>query len=382
PSLPDGCPEDWYRPFWNIACVGTYSGDPQELLALSKKIESNLGRGPHLVNEPRSLDVDILFWGQRVVQLDGLQIPHPRVLSRPFTLAPLALLDPGFVPPGQSKCLLQLNRMLDQPLKSIMGIINITPDSFSDGGRWGNEADLRGNLLKAVRSGVSILDLGAESTRPGANPLTAEQEWSRLEPVMALLKEVCSGPICRPWISLDSRHPETLSRAADYVVDIANDVSGLSSRKYVEETLRQNIPAIAMHSLSIPADPTTHLPLATQAWQQIHVWTEKKLRQLEAWGMTSQNFILDPGIGFGKTAGQSLNLLRYIDTLEGFNLPILIGHSRKSFFRLMTDAPSPERDDETIGVSFALMKKPVEFLRVHNYESHVKALLSYQAIAG
>lgn len=362
--------------------MGTYGGDPLELLQLTQKVEQQVGRGPHLPNEPRTLDIDILFWGQRQVELGHLRIPHPGALSRSFTLAPLSLLDPSFVPPGQSLSLLELNRAHSGSLKAIMGIFNLTPDSFSDGGAYRDQEKLRQELLRAIDSGVSVIDLGGESTRPGATPLTADQEWVRLEPALALLKEVCSGPTCRPWVSLDTRHPETLRRAGEYILDLANDVTGLSSRVYVEEIQRLGISAIAMHSLSVPADPKRHLPLSNPSWQQILLWTEEKIRTLEDWGLTKDRVFLDPGIGFGKTALQSLELIRHLDSLEKFNMPLLLGHSRKSFLKLFTESPAAEREAETLGLSMAINGKPVEILRVHDYESHLRAQLAYHAVNG
>lgn len=251
----------------------------------------------------------------------------------------------------------------------LLGILNITPDSFADGGR---DNLLRTSLLHAeqlLEDGADILDIGAESTRPGAIPLSHEEEWGRLEPMLTIL---------RKWqipLSLDTYHLETMRRAIDYGVSFINDVSGFKCEEKLRLLLPTDIRLISMHSLDVPTQPNHCLPETPSAFEQLRHWTQQEIKRLTVFGFTANRLVLDPGIGFGKNPEQSLELLIHIDQLLTPPYSLLVGHSRKSFFQSITGTSNPnERDPETITTSVYLAIKGVQYLRVHDIRANLKAL--------
>ncbi|MCB0362502.1 MAG: dihydropteroate synthase, partial [Bdellovibrionales bacterium] len=364
----------------NLVVEGEYSGSPLDLLRLTQHIEKEINLGPKLHNSPRALDIDLLWWGEETHFWPHLQIPHPRALKRNFVLSPMLYLRPDWYPPGSSLSILELSRLLPQSLKATMAIINLTPDSFSDGGSYIDKASLSQQLLKAVNSGVSFLDLGAESTRPNAHPLSSEEEWQRLLPALEILKTILPKKSCRPWISIDTYRPETLMRAAEWYLDLANDVSGLISPEYIKAVGDLSLPVIAMHNLGIPANPMLTLAKDTSIVPTLEKWFLLTLERATKAGIQAKNIYFDPGVGFGKTAHQSLEILQNVSKLSRLGAPLLIGHSRKSFLSLFFSSVSSGRDAETLGASLALLNKPIEILRVHNFEAHLKAQLVFEGI--
>jgi 2-amino-4-hydroxy-6-hydroxymethyldihydropteridine diphosphokinase / dihydropteroate synthase len=371
--LPDDAPADWNRPFLNIVAECEARGTPEELLVRLKRIEQQLGRGEHDRWAPRTIDLDILLWGNERIASERLTVPHPGITERAFVLTPLAALAPLATIPGcGTKTVLEWARMPARHIPLWMGILNVTPDSFSDGGRFETWPAVEAQAEILVASGASFIDIGAESTRPGATPLDADQEWQRLERVLApLIARYASSPL-RPRLSLDTYHPATARRALALGVDVINDVGGLTSPEMVELAATSERDWIAMHNLGLPADRARTLPVDRDPVAEVERWLEQRLDEWRRAGIDLGRVVFDPGIGFGKNPLQSLRLLRGIGRFERYGLRILVGHSRKSFMHGLA-ANAADRDLFTIGASLRLCSRSVEILRVHDVPAHTAA---------
>ena len=193
-----------------------------------------------------------------------------------------------------------------------MGIANVTPDSFSDGGQLEDWERVDAQVDALWAAGAHVIDIGAESTRPGATPLTAEQEWARLEPMLGALCDKYRQATLRPLLSVDTYHVDTARRALALGADIINDVSGLTSAAMIELAGASGKDWIAMHNVGVPADPAKTLPFDQDPGEAVERWLGAQLREWEHAGLDVERIIFDPGIGFGKNPLQSLRLLRDI----------------------------------------------------------------------
>lgn len=242
----------------------------------------------------------------------------------------------------------------------LVGIVNLTPDSFSGDGRLGSDALNHANAL--IATGADLLDIGAESTRPGATPLSAEEEWNRLSPFLESYK----GKI---GLSIDTYHAANATRLSAHII---NDVSGLRDPAMLSALAGSKNAIIVMHSLSVPADKSIVWPADINPVAEILKWKEEVTARAEATGITAERLIFDPGLGFGKTLEQSLALALAARELVASGGRWLIGHSRKSFLSLFSDAPTADRDALTLVFSAMLADAGVHYLRVHNVEAHRK----------
>lgn len=244
----------------------------------------------------------------------------------------------------------------------IIGIVNVTPDSFSDGGaHFAADAAVQ-TVRQLIADGAEIVDIGAESTRPGATALSAEEEWRRLAPVLSGLSVL---------FSVDTRHAATARKVLDVGAQWINDVSGFGDPAMIEVVADADCRLVVMHSLSIPADKAIVLPESADVMQELLSFAQTRIERLQAAGIARERIIFDPGLGFGKTAQQSMLIVREVAALKTLGVPLLIGHSRKSFL----GADSVEaRDEATLAVSRYLVEQRVEYLRVHNVALHRRML--------
>ncbi len=250
---------------------------------------------------------------------------------------------------------------------TLVGILNVTPDSFSGDGLMATHAVAYAEQL--VLAGADILDIGAESTRPHATALTADAEWARLAPVLEAMIHCAWRDSVR--LSVDTRHPQTASRALALGVDIINDVGGLSDHRMAEIVEEHACDVVVMHALTIPANPSKTLPDDADVVRVVLEWKLNITNHAIARGISPERLIFDPGIGFGKTAKQSLTLVNEARSLTQSGGRWLFGHSQKSFLSLFSDAKSAERDDLTLACSSQLAASGVDYLRVHQVARHV-----------
>ena len=257
-------------------------------------------------------------------------------------------------------------------MTELVGILNITPDSFSDGGAFDTVESALAQAEAMIAQGVAVIDVGAESTRPGADSLTPQEEWQRLELILPEIIRKAHEATIR--VSLDTHHAGVAEKGLEAGVDWINDVSGFTDPAMQKIVAQYDGPLVMMHALSIPADPAQVINNRLDPVTEVISFFQQQPEILEKEGIDSQRIILDPGIGFGKTAMQSLMLLARWQELRALGLPILMGHSRKSFFSLFTEKPAEERDELTLAFSSLLAMQGVDYLRVHNVASHARLL--------
>jgi 2-amino-4-hydroxy-6-hydroxymethyldihydropteridine diphosphokinase / dihydropteroate synthase len=380
--LPDDAPTEWNQPFLNVVAHCRSDDAPPAILTGLKEIERALGREDRGRWAPRPIDLDLLLYGNETIATERLRVPHPALAERAFVLTPLAALAPRLTIPGYgARTVLDLARDGRKHLPLWMGIVNLTPDSFSDGGELADVAAVEQRVADLVRAGAGVVDLGAESTRPGATPLTADQEWARLEPALARLVDRYQGDVLRPRFSVDTYHAATARRALALGADIINDVGGLGEPAMLELAATSGAEFVAMHNLGVPADKKRVLPVDQDPTELVERWLEERLTRWQRAGLELGRIVFDPGIGFGKNALQSLRLLRNVQRFYRFGLRVLVGHSRKSFMQHVAAADRADRDLFTIGASLELCSAGVDILRVHDVAAHAAAYRGWSHVA-
>jgi len=251
----------------------------------------------------------------------------------------------------------------------VLGVLNVTPDSFSDGGRYAEPAAAVEHALAMEADGAAAIDLGAESTRPGAVPVSPEAEWARLAPVLSRLTGRLSVPI-----SVDTRHAEVAAKAIDGGADLVNDVEGLRSEAMRRVVARSGAAAIAMH---MRGDPTTMQSDLVYADLRREVFRALAgaIDAARADGIPAEKLMVDPGLGFGKSAPQSLELLLHVGELRSLGVPVVVGASRKSFLGWATDEPRADARLEA-GVAAAVLaaERGAAVVRTHDVAPTVRAL--------
>ncbi|WP_010582159.1 dihydropteroate synthase [Schlesneria paludicola] len=258
----------------------------------------------------------------------------------------------------------------------MMGIVNITPDSFSDGGQFFDPEQAVAQGLRLVDEGADILDIGGESTRPGAVPVPLDEELRRVIPVIRRLAAQTQVPI-----SIDTYKPEVAQQALDSGARIVNDISGLRADTDMANVCAKSpCGVICMHMQGTPQTMQQN-PTYTNVVDELMTFFEERLETLERVGIPRERVVLDPGIGFGKTAQHNLEILSSIERLHELNRPILIGHSRKRFLQKILGEKLDERAYGTVGVSIALAQQHVDILRVHDIAGNRDAITAWGAIA-
>jgi len=254
----------------------------------------------------------------------------------------------------------------------IVGILNLTPDSFSDGGKFNQQNFALTHLQKMLIDGADIIDVGAESTRPNAQVLTASQEIFRLEKILPKIvdeiKKFNHSQHKNIEISIDTYHFETLVFAHSLGINFINDVSGLIDEKIIDFVATKNLKAILMHNLAIHADPNIIINRELNVFEQISQWAQQKIAFLEANNIKKSQLIFDPGIGFSKDPKQSIRILKNIEAYRHLGLKIYVGHSKKSFldYLKIPNQPNLDRAQKTLIISQYLAHKKVDYLRVHD----------------
>jgi len=258
----------------------------------------------------------------------------------------------------------------------VVGILNVTPDSFYDGGRYARPEDAIARAEAMVAEGADAVDLGAQSTRPGAGtPLSAEDEWKRLEPVVAAL----AGRLPVP-LSIDTYHAETARRALDQGAAIVNDVSGLTHEPALaEHAARAGAGLVLMHALGVPGrmhEPREYADVAAE----VSGFLERQMRLAVERGVPERRIALDPGIGFSKRAEQSLAALRGLPLLTRLGRPVYIGVSRKSFLGSLTGRSVEERLAAGLGATIAAIALGARIVRTHDVRETVDAIRAAEAL--
>ncbi len=254
-------------------------------------------------------------------------------------------------------------------MTKIIGILNYTANSFSDGGNYNNLDSATERIQKLFQQGADIVDIGASATSYGAKFNIESEEWSRLKPLL--------DKIGLKNISIDSYHYSTMKNAIDLGVTYINDVSGGRNRRILELiSASPDVNYICMYSLCLPVDKA----IRVKSVDEIYDWVGNKINECKKYGISNEQIIIDPGIGFTTDTEQSLEVLKDVKRLQDFGVKICIGHSRKSFLESMTNYPPQERDIETVATSLYMLLKSVDYVRVHNVEMHQRAFKVFSSL--
>ena len=259
----------------------------------------------------------------------------------------------------------------------VMGILNVTPDSFSDGGRFNKLDAAFEEFLKMMKHGAAVIDIGGESTRPGAEPVTVNEEISRILPV---IEKIRNSGINLP-ISVDTRKSEVWGAAKPLGVDILNDISSLSYDKEMRGLIvRQNVPICVMHSKGVPKSMKSEA-VYDNVLLDVYDFLESVVEDCVDMGIPRKNIIVDPGIGFAKTLEHNLTLLRGLSIFHCLGCPILLGASRKRFIKTIGLEDDPLKISAgSIAVAIEAISQGVQILRVHDVFDTVQALRLWKSI--
>lgn len=259
----------------------------------------------------------------------------------------------------------------DRPL--IMGVLNITPDSFSDGGKFLDPQTAIAHAKQMAADGADIIDIGGESTRPGSIRITAKEELDRVIPVLrVLVKELNTA------ISIDTMKPEVANECFQLGAHILNDVTGLRNEEMIKVAAKHNVPTIIMHMQSTPEtmqeNPTYH-----DVVQDIKTYLKTRAQKAKEAGI--QQIIIDPGIGFGKTVEHNLQILKRLHEFQDLGYPILVGPSRKTFIGKLTgDLPPTERLEGTLAAVAIAIFNGANMIRAHDAKETKRAVQIATAI--
>ena len=384
-ELPENAPPEWNKSYLNLAILCHSDRSPRELSHQLQQIEEQIGRRRDQRWEPRLIDIDILTWGTLQYQDEKLTIPHRSLLTRPFALLPLLEIFPEFktsslehIPWLKPQAVIPFNtRTINACLSgpALMGIVNVTPDSFSDGNLFPTLESQKEQIKTLILGGAEVIDIGAESTRPNATPVSPKEEWKRLEPLLTLVKnlptELGIDPALIPEISLDTYHPETVEKAIQHSsLQWVNDVSGEYFKDIAVLLKNTEIRYVTMHHLGVPPSAQKTIPLDQDPVSWITQWATSRIQLLQKHGLKTDQLIVDPGIGFGLTPSQNWEVLKRVgelkEHLQSINIPILVGHSRKSFLKsTLTEDTIFARDLSSSLIAFCLAEKKIDYLRIH-----------------
>ncbi|ADT86130.1 dihydropteroate synthase [Vibrio furnissii] len=262
---------------------------------------------------------------------------------------------------------------LDRP--HVMGILNTTPDSFSDGGRYTTLDKALERAEKMIAAGVSIIDIGGESTRPGAPDVTLEEELQRVIPVVKAIRE--RNPAV--WISVDTSKAEVMRQSVAAGADLINDIRSLTEPGALEVAAEANVPVCIMHMQGQPKT-MQNAPQYDDVLADVEAFLVERMAVCEAAGIARENIILDPGFGFGKSIEHNYHLLANLEQFHRFGLPVLAGMSRKSMiFKLLDKQPADCMVASVTCASIAAMKG-AQIIRVHDVEETLEAMTIIQTM--
>ncbi|GAB6878721.1 dihydropteroate synthase [Halorubrum gandharaense] len=260
---------------------------------------------------------------------------------------------------------------------AVMGVLNVTPDSFHDGGRHEAFADAVAGAERMVAAGAEIIDVGGESTRPGADPVPTEAEIDRVVPVVEAVNEVPAVADGEVLVSVDTRKPAVAEAALDAGADVINDVTGLEDPRMREVVAEAGCPVVVMHSVDAPVDPDND-PEYGDVVADVIADLQERLLLAETAGIPRERVVVDPGLGFGKSAAESFALLGRTDELSALGCPVLVGHSHKSLFGAVDRGPD-EREHATVAGTTLAVDRGADVVRVHDVAENRAAVAVVEA---
>ena len=395
--------------FFNACLAGQTDLQPHELLNSCKEIEHRLGRQPGSRWGPRLIDIDLVLYGDQIINDAKLQLPHPQLALRTFVLAPLADIAPDLVHPQNGRMISDMlldvdldsvkrlsmhEAMLRRPIKFtwglktyVMGILNVTPDSFSGDGLLVGQDWIEATVEKAkefVAHGADIIDIGGESTRPGSLPISTEEEKARIVPVIEAVRTHVDVPL-----SVDTYRATIAQAALEAGADWVNDVWGLRMDPDMAGLIAdKGCPVVIMHNRSKPKNVDQQARLGGRyigidyrnLLEDISQELQESIDIATSYHIDDQQIIIDPGIGFGKTVEQNLALLNGLDYLKELGYPILVGPSRKSFIGYTLNLPPEERVEGTAAAVTIAIDRGADVVRVHDVKEVARVARMADAI--
>jgi len=259
-------------------------------------------------------------------------------------------------------------------IPNIMGVLNLTPDSFSDGGKFNKKRTGLKHALNLFEFGADIVDVGGESTRPGSTPISEKEEWSRVKKTIIKLSKKIP-------LSLDTRKSNIMNMGVKIGIKLINDVSGLSYDSRTISILKKNkTPFVIQHSQGTPKSMQNN-PRYKNELLDIYDFFEKKIKFLRSKGINHNNILIDPGIGFGKNLKHNMNLIRGVSIFHTLGFPILLGLSRKKFIKdLSGKNDTRDRVGGTIASSLYSMMQGVQILRIHDVNELIQSIKVFKQL--
>ncbi|MFS0825876.1 dihydropteroate synthase [Pseudomonas phoenicis] len=266
------------------------------------------------------------------------------------------------------------NRVLDLSRTHVMGILNVTPDSFSDGGRFARRDQALFHAQAMVEAGATLIDIGGESTRPGADPVTAAQELERVVPMVEAIAARLDVVI-----SVDTSTPEVMLESARVGAGLINDVRALEREGALAAAAATGLPVCLMHMRGEPGT-MQDAPHYTDVTAEVRAYLQQRMAVCGAAGIPVERIILDPGFGFAKTLEHNLSLFKHLKALEELHRPLLVGVSRKSMIGLTLQRPVDERLYGSLALAALAMTKGASILRVHDVAETVDVVRMIAAV--
>ncbi len=266
---------------------------------------------------------------------------------------------------------------LNLPTPALMGVLNVTPDSFSDGGKFNSVTQAIYHARKMISEGADILDIGGESTRPGAAEVSIAEEIDRTAPIIDALR---TAGVTTP-ISIDTRKAAVAKAALAAGAAMINDVSALSFDPELADIAAQSgTPICLMHAQGTP-EVMQKNPSYGNVVQEVHAYLKSRIETATAAGIARDKIIIDPGIGFGKTLDHNLSLIRNLSAFHDLGCPVLLGVSRKNFIGVITDVQDPaDRVIGSVTVALTAFSQGVQIIRAHDIKPHAEALAMWRAL--
>jgi dihydropteroate synthase len=315
----------------------------------------------------------LAFAAAVLIERDGTRVR--RVITSAADLATRGLVSPELLARLSAPLADVAGGGSDRP--RLVGVINVTPDSFSDGGRYLTAEAAIAHGLRLAEEGADILDIGGESTRPGSKPIDVAAELARVLPVI----EGLHGKT-RARLSIDTRHAQIMRRAAQAGVDLINDVSALThDPASLATAAATGLPVVLMHSQGTPETMQLN-PTYDDVVLDVYDALERRILACEAAGIARARLIVDPGIGFGKTLAHNLALLGALSIFHGLGCAVMLGASRKSFIGQLCGAEAAERLPGSLAAALMGLESGVEFLRVHDVAATRQAIAVWEGVRG
>jgi dihydropteroate synthase len=265
-------------------------------------------------------------------------------------------------------------RPLDLRRAAVMGILNITPDSFSDGGVFFDRAQALAHAERMVAEGADILDVGGESTRPGAQAVPVEEELERVVPVIEALRARVPVPI-----SIDTSKPEVMRAAVAAGAGLINDVRALRAEGAPAAAAALAVPVCLMHMQGEPRSMQDN-PQYGDVVAEVRDFLAQRIAAAEAAGIARHRIVIDPGFGFGKTVAHNLQLLRGLDSFAQLGVPVLAGLSRKSLIGKLLDLPVERRVSASVALALLAVQNGARIVRVHDVGPTIEAIRMWEAV--